>query len=80
MEGVDQDIDGLDAEKRHDDAAQAVEKEIAPEDQESSGNATALLSEPPKLAHVAQTLAAHGGGLLSVDLEFLSGRNRLESS
>lgn len=37
-------------------------------DQESSGNATALLSEPPKLAHVAQTLAAHGGGLLSVDL------------
>jgi TonB family protein len=37
-------------------------------DQESSGNATALLSEPPKLTQVAQTLAAHGGGALSVDL------------
>jgi TonB family protein len=37
-------------------------------DQESSGNATALLSEPPKLSQVAQTLAAHGGGALSVDL------------
>lgn len=37
-------------------------------DQESSGNATALLSEPPKLTQVAQTLAAHGGGALSVNL------------
>lgn len=37
-------------------------------DQESSGNATALLSEPPKLSQVAQTLAAHGGGALSADL------------
>jgi len=37
-------------------------------DQQPSGNATALLSEPPKLAQVAQTLAAHGGGVLSVDL------------
>jgi TonB family protein len=37
-------------------------------DQEPSGNATALLSEPPKLARVAQTLAAHGGGALSADL------------
>ncbi len=37
-------------------------------DQESSGNATALLSEPPSLAQVAQTLAAHGGGALSADL------------
>jgi len=37
-------------------------------DQESSGNATALLSEPHKLTQVAQTLAAHGGGALSVNL------------
>jgi TonB family protein len=37
-------------------------------DQESSGNATALLSEPPSLAQVAQALAAHGGGALSADL------------
>ncbi|HWJ46877.1 MAG TPA: TonB family protein [Candidatus Udaeobacter sp.] len=37
-------------------------------DQDSSGNATALLSEPPSLAQVAQTLAAHGGGALSADL------------
>jgi TonB family protein len=37
-------------------------------DQELSGNATALLSEPPKLTQVAQTLAAHGGGALSVNL------------
>jgi TonB family protein len=37
-------------------------------DQESSGNATALLSEPAKLTQVAQTLAAHGGGALSVNL------------
>jgi TonB family protein len=37
-------------------------------DQESSGNATALLSGPPKLTQVAQTLAAHGGGALSVNL------------
>ena len=37
-------------------------------DLEPSGNATALLSEPPKLAQVAQKLAAHGGGALSVDL------------
>jgi TonB family protein len=37
-------------------------------DQEPSGNATALLSDPPKLARVAQTLAAHGGGALSPDL------------
>jgi len=37
-------------------------------DQESSGNATALLSEPPKLTQMAQTLAAHGGGALSVNL------------
>jgi TonB family protein len=37
-------------------------------DQESSGNATALLSEPPKLTQVAQTLAGHGGGALSVNL------------
>jgi TonB family protein len=37
-------------------------------DQETSGNATALLSEPPRLAQVAQKLAAHGGGALSVDL------------
>ena len=37
-------------------------------DQDSSGNATALLSEPPKLTQVAQTLAAHGGGMLSVNL------------
>ena len=35
--------------------------------QEPSGNATALLSEPPRLAQVAQKLAAHGGAL-SVDL------------
>ena len=37
-------------------------------DQEPSGNATAILSEPPKVTKVAQTLAAHGGGVLSVDL------------
>lgn len=37
-------------------------------EQDSSGNATALLSEPPKLTQVAQTLAAHGGGALSVNL------------
>ena len=37
-------------------------------DQDSSGNATALLSERPKLTQVAQTLAAHGGGVLSVNL------------
>ena len=37
-------------------------------DQESSSNATALFTEPPKLTHVAQTLASHGGGALSVDL------------
>jgi len=37
-------------------------------DQELSGNATALFAESPKLAQVAQTLAAHGGGMLSVDL------------
>ena len=37
-------------------------------DKEPSGNATALFSEPRKLAQVAQTLAAHGGGALSVDL------------
>lgn len=37
-------------------------------DQESSGNATALFTEPPKLTHVARTLASHGGGALSVDL------------
>ena len=37
-------------------------------DQEPSDNATALFTEPPKLTHVAQTLASHGGGALSVDL------------
>jgi len=37
-------------------------------DQESSGNATALLSAPPRLAQVAQTLAAAGGGALSAGL------------
>jgi TonB family protein len=37
-------------------------------DQELSGNATALLSKPRKLTQVAQTLAAHGGGALSVNL------------
>ena len=37
-------------------------------DHESPGNATALFTEPPRLTQVAQTLAANGGGELSVDL------------
>lgn len=36
--------------------------------EQESGNATSLFTEPPKLTQVAQTLAAHGGGALSVDL------------
>ena len=39
-------------------------------DQQPAGQATAFFSEPPKLTQVAQTLAAHGGGALSVDLAF----------
>lgn len=38
--------------------------------QESAGHTTALFQEPPKLTQVARTLAAHGGGALSVDLAF----------
>jgi TonB family protein len=37
-------------------------------DQEPLDNATAVFREPPKLTRVAQRLAAHGGGALSVDL------------
>src|SRR5215475_5882041 len=37
-------------------------------DQESSVSATSLFAEPLKLTQVAQTLAAHGGGSLSIDL------------
>jgi TonB family protein len=37
-------------------------------DQEPAGHATQLFSEPSNLAQVAQTLAAHGGGSLSVGL------------
>src|SRR5262250_35971 len=37
-------------------------------DEEPSGSATAFFTEPPKLTRVAQTLAARGGGALSVDL------------
>jgi TonB family protein len=37
-------------------------------DQESSASSTSLFAEPSKLTRVAQTLAAHGGGSLSVDL------------
>lgn len=37
-------------------------------DQESSASATSLFAEPSKLTQVAQTLAAHGGGSLSIDL------------
>jgi len=37
-------------------------------DEEPSGNATAFFTEPPDLTEVAQTLAAYGGGALSVDL------------
>ena len=36
--------------------------------QESSGSATALSAEPPKISELVQTLAAHGGGALSADL------------
>ena len=35
---------------------------------ERSDNATALFTDPPKLAQVVQALAAHGGGGISVDL------------
>lgn len=35
-----------------------------------SGNGTRSFTEPPNLTEVAQTLAAHGGGALSVDLAF----------
>jgi TonB family protein len=37
-------------------------------DQESFASATSLFAEPSKLTQVAQTLAAHGGGALSIDL------------
>lgn len=37
-------------------------------DHEPSGNGTGVFTEPPNLTEVAQTLAAHGGGELSVDL------------
>ena len=37
-------------------------------DQEPLDNATAVFTVPPKLTQVAQTLAANGGGALSVDL------------
>jgi len=37
-------------------------------DQEPAGHATQFFSEPSNLAQVAQTLAAHGGGSLSVGL------------
>jgi TonB family protein len=37
-------------------------------DREPSSNATALFTEAPQLTQVAQTLASHGGGALSVDL------------
>lgn len=37
-------------------------------DEESSASATSLFAEPSKLTQVAQTLAAHGGGALSIDL------------
>ncbi len=42
--------------------------EIQLGDQASAASATSLFSEPPKLTDVAQTLAAHGGGALSIDL------------
>jgi TonB family protein len=38
------------------------------EDHAPAGNATAFFAEPPNLTQVAQTLAAHGGGALSVHL------------
>src|SRR5215831_5313257 len=37
-------------------------------DQEPSASATSLFAEPLKLTQIAQTLAAHGGGTLSIDL------------
>src|SRR3954447_14420648 len=39
-------------------------------DLQPDNHATAFFSEAPKLAHVVQTLAAHGGGAVSLDLAF----------
>ena len=41
---------------------------IRSRDEESFASATSLFAEPSKLTQVAQTLAAHGGGALSIDL------------
>lgn len=48
----------------------ASTNEVQSADQEPASHATAFFSEPPDIARVAQTLAAHGGGALSVDLAF----------
>ena len=52
----------------HDPRVRAAVDAIRAGDQESLDYATAVFTVPPKLTQVAQTLAANGGGELSVDL------------